>query len=98
MSSGASSAKSLVDTRAIAEGAKRASRVLATLDEAARNAALEAMARAVEAARAALLRVNADDVRAGGEGLGAATLARLKLDEGKLAEMVEQVRSVARLP
>jgi glutamate-5-semialdehyde dehydrogenase len=30
--------------------------------------------------------------------LSAATLARLKLDEAKLAEMVEQVRSVARLP
>ena len=27
-----------------------------------------------------------------------ATLARLKLDEAKLAEMVEQVRSVAALP
>jgi gamma-glutamyl phosphate reductase len=45
---------------ALALLAKQASRVLATLDEAARNAALEAMAAAVERASAALLAANAD--------------------------------------
>jgi glutamate-5-semialdehyde dehydrogenase len=84
--------------RAMAEAAKCASRALAGLDEGKRNAALEAMARAIESASAELLAANAEDVGAEGEWLSAATLARLKLDEAKLAEMVEQVRSVAALP
>jgi glutamate-5-semialdehyde dehydrogenase len=81
----------------MAEAAKRASRVLAALDEARRNAALEAMVLALEGARAELLAANLEDVRAEGGGLTAATLARLKLNEAKLAEMAEQVRSVGRL-
>ena len=90
-------------TRAIAESAKLASRVLAPLDEAARNAALEAMAGALEAASAELFAANAEDLEAaaslsGDEKLSSATLARLKLNEGKLREMVEQVRSVKALP
>ncbi len=87
-----------VGTRAVAEAAKRASRVLATFDEATRNRALEAMAAAIEPAGARLLEANAEDVRAAGESLSPATLARLKLTEVKLAEMAEQVRSVAALP
>ncbi|MGD0648779.1 MAG: glutamate-5-semialdehyde dehydrogenase [Acidobacteriaceae bacterium] len=84
--------------RAMAEAAKGASRVLAGLDEVKRNAALEAMALAMESAGAELLAANVEDVRAEGGSLSAATLARLKLDAGKHAEMAEQVRSVARLP
>jgi len=95
MSAAAASASSV---RAMAEAAKGASRQLAGLDEVKRNAALEAMARAIEGAAAELLAANAEDVRAESGRLSAATLARLKLDEGKLAEMAEQVRSVARLP
>ncbi|MGA8938432.1 MAG: glutamate-5-semialdehyde dehydrogenase [Acidobacteriaceae bacterium] len=98
MSAAASLPKSDLSTRGMAEAAKSASRVLATLDEAERNAALEAMALALEATSAELLRVNAEDVRLAGDGLSAPTLARLKLDEAKLAEMAEQVRSVAALP
>ena len=95
MSAAAASASSV---RAMAEAAKGASRQLAGLDEVKRNAALEAMALAVESAGAELVAANNEDVRAEGGRLSAATLARLKLDEGKLAEMAEQVRSVARLP
>jgi glutamate-5-semialdehyde dehydrogenase len=84
-----------MSTREIAEAAKRASRVLAALDEIARNLVLEAMATGVEAASEELLAAGAN---ASGEGLSAATLARLRLDGGKLAEMVGQVRSVAALP
>lgn len=87
-----------LSTRSMAEAAKSASRLLAPLDEAKRNAALEAMAQALEAASAELLVANDEDLRAEGEALAPATLARLKLDEPKLAEMVEQVRSVAALP
>jgi glutamate-5-semialdehyde dehydrogenase len=82
----------------MAEAAKAASRLVAPLDEAKRNAALEAMAQALERASAELLTANAADCCAEGEGLSSATLARLKLDNAKLAEMVEQVRSVAALP
>jgi glutamate-5-semialdehyde dehydrogenase len=98
MSAVASLPESGQRVRAMAEAAKGASRVLAGLDEAKRNDALEAMAQAIEGASAELLAVNAEDVRAEGGGLNAATLARLKLDHVKLAEMAEQVRSVARLP
>jgi glutamate-5-semialdehyde dehydrogenase len=82
-------------TREIAEAAKAASRVLAPLNEAARNGALEAMAKALEAASEELLVVNSNEE---GDGLDPAMLARLKLDAAKLREMVEQVRSVAALP
>ena len=92
----------LLSTRAVAEAAKAASRVLAALDETARNAALEAMAKAIEAASKELLAANAVDCCADscaeGESLSAAVLARLKIDEAKLREMAEQVRSVATLP
>jgi len=92
-----------LSTREIAVGAKQASRVLASLDEAMRNGALEAMAKALEAASAELLAANADDMRLAGEfhtadALSAATLSRLKLTPAKLQEMVDQVRSVAALP
>jgi len=93
----------VVSTRQIAEAAKRASRVLAPLDEAKRNAALEAMAVALEAAGAELFEANAEDLKvaasmSGNEALSPATMSRLKLNEVKLREMVEQVRSVAALP
>jgi glutamate-5-semialdehyde dehydrogenase len=89
--------------REVAEAAKRASRVIATLDEAARNAALESMAAAIEAASAELFAANAEDLQAAAEfgeseKLSPATLTRLRLNEAKLREMAEQVRSVAALP
>jgi glutamate-5-semialdehyde dehydrogenase len=92
-----------VSTQEVAEAAKRASRVLAPLDEAERNAALEAMAKALEAASAELLAANAEDMKlaeslSSDDRLPPSTLARLKLNEAKLCEMVEQVRSVAALP
>ena len=90
--------KGSLSTRETAEAAKLASRILAPLDEAARNAALEAMAKALEAASAELLAANAEDSCAEDEGLAPATRARLKLDAAKLTEMIEQVRSVAALP
>ena len=90
--------KSALGTHETAMAAKAASRKLAAFDEATRNAALEAMATSLEAARAELLAANAEDCRAEVDGLVAATLARLKLDAAKLQEMVEQVRSVAALP
>jgi glutamate-5-semialdehyde dehydrogenase len=90
-------------TLQIAQSAKAASRLLAPLPEARRNAALEAMADAVAAASESLLAANAKDMEvaatlAGDEALSAATLSRLKLNNSKLSEMVEQIRSVSALP
>jgi len=92
-----------LSSRAIAEAAKSASRVLAPLSEARRNAALEAMAAAVEADEAELMAANAEDLQiaasmSGDEALSAATISRLRLNEAKLREMVEQIRSVKALP
>jgi glutamate-5-semialdehyde dehydrogenase len=89
--------------RETAEAAKRASRVLAPLGEAQRNAALEAMAVALAAAKTELLAANAEDLKLAAEmleegELSPATIERLKLNDTKLAEMIEQVRAVAALP
>jgi glutamate-5-semialdehyde dehydrogenase len=89
-------------TIAIADAAKAASRVIAPLEEARRNAALEAMAQALETAEEELLAANAEDLRAAEglsevERLAPATIARLELSKGKLHEMVAQIRSVAAL-
>ncbi|MFC6646419.1 glutamate-5-semialdehyde dehydrogenase [Granulicella cerasi] len=89
--------------REIAVAAKAASRVLAPLDEAKRNAALEAMADAIAAAGPELSAANAEDLKAaeslsGEDALSPSTLSRLKLNKAKLQEMVEQIRSVAALP
>ena len=89
--------------RAAAEAAKRAARQIAPTTEAVRNAALEAIAHAVENATEALLAANALDLataaklKVAGE-LNDATISRLRLTPAKLAEMVEQVRAVAALP
>lgn len=94
---------SSASVREIAEAAKRASRSLGRLDEAKRNRVLDAMAIAIERAADELIAANGEDVRravagSADEALPASTLARLKLTEAKLREMVEQVRSVAGLP
>jgi glutamate-5-semialdehyde dehydrogenase len=98
-----SASDGVLSTRAIAEAAKAASRVLSPLDQPKRNAALEAMAVALEAANAELSVANAKDLKvaasmSGDEALSPATMSRLKLNDAKLREMVEQVRSVAALP
>ncbi len=84
-------------TLEVAAAAKRASRLLAPLSTAARNAALEAIAVALEASAETLLAANREDLALAAS-LPAATLARLKLDAAKLREMIDQVRSVAALP
>ncbi len=89
-------------TRSVAEvcaEARGAARVLATLDSATRNAALEAMADAVEARAEEILEANARDMEAGREaGLDAGVLDRLRLDEKRLAGIAGDVRAVAALP
>ncbi|WP_355661018.1 glutamate-5-semialdehyde dehydrogenase [Halomonas salifodinae] len=64
-----------------------------------KNAALEAIARHLDAARESLLEANARDLARGREnGLDAALLDRLALDEARLDAMIEGLRQVASLP
>jgi glutamate-5-semialdehyde dehydrogenase len=89
-------------TRTVAElcaQAKDASRVLARLDTGTKNAALEAMAAALEERSAEILEANARDMEAGAQNdIGSALLDRLRLDEGRLAAIAADVRTIAALP
>ncbi|MGH2805137.1 MAG: glutamate-5-semialdehyde dehydrogenase, partial [Thermoleophilaceae bacterium] len=89
-------------TQSVAEvcaGAKRASRALARLDTNTKNAALVAMANALELRTGEILDANARDMQAGEEsGLHSGLLDRLKLTEERLAGIAADVRSIAALP
>jgi glutamate-5-semialdehyde dehydrogenase len=79
--------------------ARDAARVLATLGSEAKDAALEAMAAALEERSAEILEANARDMEAGqAAGLSASLLDRLNLDDGRLAGIAADVRSIAALP
>jgi glutamate-5-semialdehyde dehydrogenase len=87
---------SIADTCA---AAKRASRSLAALGSATKDAALEGIASALLARTGEILEANARDLEAGREsGLSAALLDRLALDERRVAEMAAGVRKIAALP
>ncbi len=79
--------------------AQRASRRLATLDSGAKDAALEAIAAALEDRAPEILEASARDVEAGrAAGLTPALLDRLGLDGRRLADMAAGVRKIAALP
>ena len=87
----------ILETQGLA--AKHAARVLSVAGTARKNAALEAVARAILARQGDILAANAADLAAGKEaGLRPALLDRLALDEGRLNGIVEGVRQVAALP
>ncbi|MBC8096908.1 MAG: glutamate-5-semialdehyde dehydrogenase, partial [Akkermansiaceae bacterium] len=84
---------------ALAREAKVASRELAMLTTADKNACLMAMADALEQNSAALKEANALDMEAGTNfGLSSAMLDRLKLDDKRVAAMAQGLREVAALP
>jgi glutamate-5-semialdehyde dehydrogenase len=91
-----------IGTESVAEvcaRAKRAARTLARVDAATKDAALHAMADALEGRAAEILEANARDLEAGVEaGLGDALIDRLSLSPSRLATVVEGVRQVAALP
>src|SRR5512147_2603639 len=79
--------------------AKTAARALARLTTAQKNAALENLAAALLADRDAILAANERDVKAGrADGLSAALIDRLMLNEARLVGIAEGLRSVAALP
>jgi glutamate-5-semialdehyde dehydrogenase len=83
----------------ICAGAKRASRTLARLDTETKNAALHAMADALELRTDEILEANERDMEAGREaGLPSGLLDRLKLTEERLSGIAGDVRSIAALP
>ena len=79
--------------------AQRASRELARLDTAVKNAALDAMADALEQRSDEILAANSRDMEAGEEaGLHSGLLDRLQLTEARLAGIAADVHSIAALP
>jgi len=83
----------------LARQAKAASRELARLSTAEKNACLLAMATALEQNAAAIKEANALDLEFGAQhALSAAMLDRLKLDDKRIAGMARGLREVAVLP
>jgi glutamate-5-semialdehyde dehydrogenase len=83
----------------ICASAKRASRMLARLDSDAKNAALLAMANALELRSGEILEANERDMEAGREaGLAPSLLDRLELTDERLAGIAGDVRAIAALP
>jgi glutamate-5-semialdehyde dehydrogenase len=79
--------------------AQRAARQLAGLDTGTKDAALEAMAGALEERADEVLEANGRDMEAGEEaGLHSGLLDRLKLTEERLAVIARNVRSIVALP
>jgi len=85
--------------RGVAEAARQAARIVAKAPEAARSAAIAAIADAIDRARPEILAANARDVAAGHEaGLGAAMIDRLRLDDARIAGLSRAVREIAAAP
>ena len=79
--------------------AKRASRTLARVDAASKDAALHAMADALEERGGEILEANARDAEAAVDaGLGDALIDRLSLTPARLAAVAHGVREIAALP
>ena len=78
---------------------RQAAMALGRCNDADRRAAVLAMADALEAHRPQILEANRQDLEAAAaDGLAAALVARLKLDDAKLSAAIEGVRQVAALP
>jgi glutamate-5-semialdehyde dehydrogenase len=83
----------------LAKQAKAASRELAKLTTAEKNAGLLAMADALEKHADTIKQANARDMEAGAKsGLSSAMLDRLRLDDKRIAAMAKGLREVAALP
>ncbi len=83
----------------VGRDARAASAVLARATTAQKNAALMAIAEAIEADATALADANADDLAAARtQGLDAALLDRLELNTQRIAAMAQGLREIAALP
>jgi glutamate-5-semialdehyde dehydrogenase len=87
------------DVRAVAARAREAAAELAPLTRAHKDAALRAMADALDDATEAVLAANARDVEAGRQaGLSESLVDRLALNPERVAAMAQGLRDVAALP
>lgn len=87
------------DVRALCLRARKAARLVAPKDRAAKDAALLAIGRRLEASALEIVRANAADLDAArANGTSGAMLDRLALDEKRVAAMAASVREVAALP
>jgi glutamate-5-semialdehyde dehydrogenase len=83
----------------ICRTARRAAGELARTDSAVKDAALGAIAAALEERSSEILEANERDMQAGREdGIGEALLDRLRLDEGRIGAIAQAVRQIAALP
>jgi glutamate-5-semialdehyde dehydrogenase len=81
------------------EAAQTASRALATLTTAQKNAALAAIAEVIDANQSAILAANALDIEAGeSTGMSAGLLDRLRFTPERLTSLANAVRDVIALP
>ncbi|MET3467521.1 glutamate-5-semialdehyde dehydrogenase [Microbacterium sp. BDGP8] len=79
--------------------AKRASRSIGLLDDAAKTLLLDGIADALIADTARIVTANRDDLERGeADGISAGLRDRLMLDEARVASLARAVRDVARLP
>jgi glutamate-5-semialdehyde dehydrogenase len=89
----------IASIRQLGQGAREAGRVLAAADTNAKNAALYAIADALQDSTAALRSENQRDMQAGRErDLDAALLDRLELTDSRIEGMANGLRQVASLP
>ena len=87
------------DVESLARAARAASSGLAASSGSARNAALDAVAQALRDRSASIFAANAQDLEsARAENLAAPLLARLSLDEKKLAGLVDGLKALRGLP
>ncbi|MDH3979949.1 MAG: glutamate-5-semialdehyde dehydrogenase [Gammaproteobacteria bacterium] len=85
--------------QAVGMRARAAARAMSRADSGMKDAALTAIAGAIESAADALKAANAKDLEAGRQhGLDAALLDRLELNDARIAAMAEGLREIALLP
>ena len=83
----------------VVAAAQPAARQAARLSDHQKTAAIEAMAEALERARGAIVRANAEDRREGEQvGLSSALMDRLLLDDARLTSVIADLRAVGGLP
>ena len=88
-----------MDYQEVAEQAKSARAVIATASTQTKNSALLAIKEAMAASRLSILQANLKDLDAGrNQGLGAALLDRLELNDARIDGMIEGVEHIIALP
>lgn len=88
-----------MDYQAVAEQAKSARAVIATASTQTKNSALLAIKEAMAASRLSILQANLKDLDAGrNQGLDAALLDRLELNDARIDGMIEGLEQIIALP